>query len=80
MPSNKRHSPDAYVKKTNGGFNEHLIMPLKRASFFRNFNEGKSVSETVERLLKVSLYKRLMRFLKRRIKQLIRKVGIDYIN
>lgn len=55
-------------------------MPLKRASFFRNFNEGKSVSETVERLLKVSLYKRLMRFLKRRIKQLIRKVGIDYIN
>ena len=67
-----RESTLEAAKKTNGGFKERVILPPERVCFFRDFNEGTPVSETVERLLKVSLYKRLRRFLKRGLKIFLR--------
>lgn len=61
LPMEWRSSSLAVAKVTNSGFKEHTEPHPQRAQFFRRFVAGESVSDIVEDLLRVSLWRGAVR-------------------
>lgn len=58
----------------NGGFNEYTVPHPKRVVFFNMFQQGLSVSKSVNNCLHITICRRLIRRIKCIVKQTIRRV------
>lgn len=66
-----RETGVAEAQRCNAGFKATLAIPSRRPDFFRAINQGKPMVATTERILHVSLLRRVLRKVKRMVKKVM---------